>query len=307
MKRGSDIAKKEIVAHKKIETLKNVWHEVVPGVKAMEKILQKNLEEMNISHANNKKVSGALHKETNYGVRKFDIKGKKWEFNKKVTSRTSLENIYKEVTKWKEDDRTEKAHKFCWNILDPIISKDLNNKISSGTFMLPYLHPVTSKEVKKIRMLEQLLTVDGLMPFGKWLFKNDDNHHIIILERIKEWKGLRNAKGNKAGIVVQLSEAYKQKKNHEPIYNRKGPWEDKKDWDMYTTEEYKFLFSLTKGELVQWEDWKIYQFKWVNVKKQMSFANTTISDEETRTAYPGSLKAQKIQIDALGHIRPAND
>lgn len=305
MKRASDLAKKLDENKFEVKLHERVWGKIVPWIDGITLTLQKNIDEMNISHANSKKVSGALHKETNYGTRNIQV----WTTqNTIVTSRIDINifaDLVKKLPEW--DERVEKAHALTGNIIDRLIREDLFEKISNNTFTLPYLHPDTWTPIKKMRKIDESLTVDGLMSFGKWLFKNDDNHHIEILECIEEWKN----KGKKVGIVVQLSETYERKKNHRPIYNRVWPWIDGED--IYNLDKNIFLFSLTKWELVQRENWKIYQFTGVKKSKQMTLYEQYASgDSKAKKPFliepnPNTLHAEKIQIDALGDIRPAND
>jgi len=61
MKRASDLAKKLDEDKREIKLHERVWGNIVPGIDGITLTLQKNLEEMNVSHAQNHKISGALN------------------------------------------------------------------------------------------------------------------------------------------------------------------------------------------------------------------------------------------------------
>ena len=198
-----------------------------------------------ISHATNRKITGAFHKDTAYGLRtKNGIKG--------TVVRKNL---------------TVMTDKMVKNIICPVIKEgfeqyiNLNGGLKEAKKRLkeqPFRHPKTGDIVRRARVLASSKTNEGLHFYRKnqegkiiGVFTYGNHHHMEIL------KNKNN--GKYEGIVVTAMEAARRAKiAKEPIVQTDHG------------EEWKFIMSLCINDMVSIEEngeKKFYRVRKINREK----------------------------------------
>lgn len=261
-----------------------------------------------VSHKVRRKVSGALHKETNYGiVEKTDDKGKPlYAVRKRLSALTKddvsliaderVRGIVKEHLRKHGADPDKGSHKdAAWKkAVAPANPPRLPNR--NGP-------PVPIKRVRLHR------PSGGMVPLKR--HRGDErpyravepgsNHHIVIFEYTEGKK-----KGRWDGYVVSMFEAARRLKDREPVISR-NPGAGR-----------RFVMSLSKNEMVRIgveQDAKYFRVQKINAENnQITFrehqAATISNDAERLLIMPNPLKklnATKVIIDPIGRERPAND
>jgi CRISPR-associated endonuclease Csn1 len=266
-----------------------------------------------VSHRPKRRVRGQLHEETIYGAsaKMFpngDIRpwSKGWIEKEGVfVYRKPLETLTLNMVENIRDIRLKeiveerlKAHGI-----------DLNGKgkIDKRVWEKPlYLYPRNGDSEKGalIKTVRLLKTEGSVVPMRrgnqKVFVKPGKTHHICIFEIVDE-------KGKKKRVLetITLLEAYRRKKNREPIFQM-------------TSKEHpsaRFIMSLCPGDLVLIESGttpelfryntsastqgQIYFFKHSEARKS--------TEAEKFTKYASNLIAKKVTVDILGNLRSAGD
>jgi CRISPR-associated endonuclease Csn1 len=264
---------------------------------------KESLDAINISYRVNKKVSGALHKETNYSkpYKHVDAKGKEVEYRHQRRWLDSLsfkqvENIVDGAVKQRVLDKlTQLGEK------DPKKAfKDPNN--------LPYHKAKDGRLIfiKKARVRETKNTITVGEGVRARHVATGGNHHMAIVAVLdkdgneKKWEG----------HIVSLFEAVRRRKDGEPVVQKDfGPGK-------------KFMFTLTGNEYVLMEDKEGEEqlFRVLSISDNLielrlhndarpSTVVRKIKKARTVCTYKAFFdrKARKVLVDPLGKTLPAHD
>jgi len=244
-------------------------------------------------HRYSKKVRGALHEETLYGL--GADKGT-------ANIRRPLENM-----------KQSEVDKIADNTIQRLVRDklaELGESDPQKAFKKPENRPVITTREGRERKINsaRIKTKLATFPIGagdkQRYVKGGSNHHIEIV-------ALLDDSGNETeweGHVVSLFEAYQRKKNKQPVVQR----------DFGAGK--KFKFSLAWGELVEMEIEKGKREIFVlrSVYQQMAFARATdarmkkdiMAAGDWVTKYPNTLRAakcRKVFLTPFGEVRYAND
>ncbi len=272
------------------------WPDFVPSVRAQ-------IEKIVVSHRASKKVSGALHKDTNYSLKKLDENGAK-------SHRVFLIQL------------SEKDVLSGTVIVDPGVAARVKDrfislgagdpaKVFSSAENLPYFAPKDGRQIpiRKVRIRETIKTV-ALRP-GR-VVRPAGNHHLEIFG--SPGKDGRDAKWDCPGVVTML-EAHARKARREAIIRKamEPPWE--------------FRFSVAPGEIIVAEAGPYTGILLVvrtiseeeksgSIKIEMVRANDARQKNQIKlskqwiTKSPNELlkwKAHKVAVNPLGEVSRAND
>lgn len=262
------------------------------------------VDKINVSYRCNKKVSGPLHKETNYSKSHIEIDpdtGKEIEYRylRKPLASMSVNDIQ--------------------NIVDPVIREIVLEKLArlggkpnafANENELPY-RMVKSKDgsqrlvpIKKARF-RQVISVKriGKGPNERFV-ATGGNHHMEVYAVLD--KNGREIKW--VADTVTLFEAYERLVRHQPIVNRDhGPGTVYK-FTLYKNEF--LLFTAPNGETVLKRIYKISDqtVGWGNhndARPAQEVTNKTPGNRPTINSLRGLV--QKVAVDFWGDIHPAND
>ncbi|MBQ9874570.1 MAG: type II CRISPR RNA-guided endonuclease Cas9 [Thermoguttaceae bacterium] len=258
-------------------------------------ILGKVLDDIIVSRRVDRKVSGPLHEETNYGRKVYENKGA-WRTLRKPLSQLSAKDVD--------------------NIVDPRIRELVQQKVEAlgGDIKKleadpPYIRvdskPIRWIPIKSVRFRKNVKAV----PVGKRgrerYVAPGDNHHLEVY-------AVLNEEGNEKrweAKVISLMEAYRRKREGEPIVQRDfGP-------------KTRFLFSLANGEAFTMVDGKIYVVRAISQLQTGVISLSSKLHTDARLAKEilatkglihnaNTLKdkgIRKIYIDVLGDVYPCND
>lgn len=268
------------------------------------KVVRKAVDEINVSYRSNRKVSGALHEETNYSKPFLDPDSKSIIHYKRVP----LQNL-------KEKDIPSIVDGGIRRIVEQKFKEIKDFKKLTATDDFPF-REVTTKEgetykikIKSVRLRTSVSAQQIGHGPSKRFVKTGSNHHMEVVAILDE-------KGNEIrweGVIVTMFEAYQRHKNGECIVKRDhGP--DK-----------KFKFSLFKNEfLLKTEEdgsktlYRVFKMS-QNAKGAVCIGWGKHTDarpaQEVTNKTPGNIKSInplmgqviKVKVDYLGRIHPAND
>ncbi|MHC4647690.1 MAG: type II CRISPR RNA-guided endonuclease Cas9 [Planctomycetota bacterium] len=272
-----------------------------PWAHFREEVVEK-VKHINVSHRARRKVSGALHEETNYGLTgERDDKGQEiFVYRKKLEDLSSamVSKIVDPVVRQTVRDRLVKHG------IDP----GKGEKISKEVWSEPlHMKSKTDKKIpiKKVRIREV---------FGKMIFLKDksgkpyravapgSNHHIEIFEyRDKRGKVKRD------GEVVTMFEAVRRKQEGEGVVKRDhGPG---KAFMCSLSMNEMFMLELDDGSEVLHRVQKLIQDGRIVLRPHTYAGKVRGSDQlpliQRRSV--GTLKGYKVAVDPLGRIHRAND
>lgn len=275
---------------------------------------QESVNQIIVSHRVSRKISGAFHEETYYGpteesdskkehvkylvVRKkvHDLKEAQLGWNSKTQAFDKEGNVFirdEQIKKIVRDKVWEK-YKETGDIKKAIVAMEtdppkLFHKNRKDFNPIHKVRLLMEKDLSKMNEFED----EPKTPTRYALYGN--NHHIAIYE-------YTDKKGNKKqmGEVIPAMEAARRVLDKEPIIMRDHP-----DYD-------RFLFSLSKNEMVRDKDGDIYRLQGIEFVGKMIFrkhnlAFTKSSEPGVFRKMPTTLDVQKIRIDPVGQIFPAND
>jgi len=291
------------LARSKYDPVRDVFEEPWEGFRNE---VEQKVNAILVSHRCTRKVSGALHEETNYGPTGLtDDKGQAiYVYRKKLQDLTGsmVEKIVDPVVRaivrqrllaFGIDPQTQsgKVGKEVWQ--EPLFMRSKNGK---------------GPQIKSVRIRDVFNNMIGLKDKQGKLYravKPGGNHHIELFE-YKDDKG--NTKRD--ARVVTMFEAIQRVKNNRPVVCR--DYGDGK----------KFLCSLAKNELVmlQREDNSevLHRIQYISelptgpriVLRPHTYAGK-LSDSDMppliQRKTPNTLVGYKVQIDPLGRITRAND
>lgn len=257
-----------------------------------------------ISHRVQRKVSGALHEETNYGILGTkDEKGQSmYALRKPVASltRNEVEHIadkrVKEIIKnhlrshGADPDKKGNHSSVEWKkAMNPEDPKDLPHLPNKNGDPVP---------IKKVRLHKP---ATGMIDLGYRAVAPGNNNHIVIYEHTEGKK-----KGRWDGEVVTTFEVARRVKDKEPLIQRDlGPCK-------------KFIMSLSINEMVRIGEgdeaqyWRVQKMD--GASKQITFrlhTAATITDNASRLLKnPNTLREAggiKVTVNPIGRVFLAND
>lgn len=243
-----------------------------------------------VSHKVRNKLSGALHKESFYGLIMNDDRTPK-----KNDKGQFLYGMRKPVQNLKDSEVNK--------ITDGGVKTSVEKWRSLPKDTRPEFPTLPSgQKIKRVRIHDVHTNVVELRP-GVFV-EPGRNHHIAIFEHIET--------GKRIGKVVSLFEAVQRDKNGDPVIN-KTP---EKGW--------KFVMSLSINEMVliidepnsiDWEDKiqlskSLYRVQIAPASLQISFRHHTVARLETEDnkkpglilKKPNTFRGIKVGIDYLGNI-----
>lgn len=264
-----------------------------------EKSMAKQMEEMVVSHRPSHKISGELHKGTNYGKPNI-VNGKST-----IHSRCALSSL--SVADIEADDVIIDCA-----VRDAVRSKlqeiGGNPKLFDKSENVPYLVSGTGKNIpiKKVRIRETknpLRVAEGVRE--RYVASGGIHHVELFVTRDASRKESWDSK------VIQRTEAYERQRKHLPVVVR----------SLEENPEAEFLFSLSNDDTMEINDGEkrqIVRIKKSGENKQIFYVpvNDAHLDAEqsklgiVKSKYPNSLRPlnpRKVVVDLLGRVHPAND
>lgn len=247
---------------------------------------------INVSHRVQRKVSGPLHEDTNYGPTEMPDE---WVVRKPVNalSPNEVERIRDATIRKLVVDRLEAAG----------ISVGRGAKIDPKRMQaaLAGLAMPSGVPIKKVRVCKPEKTIQPLRFRGpnRVYVKPGNTHHLCIFEFTEDGKNKREA------VFVTMLEAHQRVQRRQPIIQRTHP----------TRPDARFIMSLSSRELVLAHVngvERLLAFKTAaSTQGQIYFADNRDarrSGDQTRYVFnANTLRARKVTVDVLGRIRRAND
>ncbi|MCW5946757.1 MAG: type II CRISPR RNA-guided endonuclease Cas9 [Fimbriimonadales bacterium] len=269
--------------------------------------VEEHIRRLVVSHAPTRKLSGALHEDTAYGLIRHPKTGEQVFAYRKAISKDLTPGEVERII----DDRIKKA------VMDRIALHG-NEKDAIKAALGDPDNPITivnryGKEVpvKRVRLymkrgFEAMHAIDEGNGAYKY-FPYGNNHHVEILECLREHRdadGKRWKVGDRRGVFVTTMEAARRARRAKmPIVQRDhGP-----DW--------RFVMSLAVNDCVAVVDDKksgIYRVQLLaatNNKIVLRNANSAdVDDNEQRLIKsPNTLQCTKLQVDPIGRTFSCND
>jgi len=261
--------------------------------------LAEKVKHLNVSHRATRKVSGALHEETSYGLTgQTDEKGQDvFAYRKKIEDLTGpmVGKIVDPVVRQIVKDR------LLENGIDPGKVKKIPKEVWNKPLYMKKTKSDKKVPIKKVRIREVfnnmiLLKDEDGRPYRA--VAPGSNHHIEIIE-------YTDKKGNlkRESRIVPLFEAVQRNQKGKPVV-RKDHGADK-----------KFVCSLAINDMVMMPNKKgemdLYRVQKMSVNKQIYFRHhtaATIDDDSTLIRKQANLfDGYKVTLDPLGRIHRAND
>lgn len=274
------------------------WRGVPSPWKDFVASIRPHIQEMFVSHRPEHKMSGELHKGSNYS-RPYTYQGKPT-----VHTRCSLAGL--SVTDIEDD-----------NVIVDMAVRDAirtkleaiggNPKLFEKPENTPYLVASDGRNIpiRKVRVRETKNPLKVGQGMRERFVASGGIHHIALFvardaRRREIWESR----------VIQITEAYERKRNHDPVVNRSTE-----------TNEAEFLFSLMKDDTVEIQKDgipNIFRVKKFEATGKITFVpvNNAMPDKlqySTGAAWskmPATLKPlgpRKVMVDLLGKVHSAND
>lgn len=259
------------------------------------KEVEEKVNQILVSHRCTRKVSGALHEETNYGPTGLkDDKGQDiYVYRKKVQDLTGamigkiVDPVVQAIVRKRflefgidPEKKSGKVGKEVWK--EPLYMRAKNGNRG------PQIKTVRIHDVKRnVIHLKDKNKVYRVVEPGK-------NHHVEIFEK----------DGEKDAKVISLYDTVQRQKKELPVVERNHG------------EGTKFICSLAINDMVLMKnrqgETNLYRVQKMNVNKQIYFRHHTAAtledDDKTLIRQQATLfDGQKVQIDPLGRLTKAND
>jgi CRISPR-associated endonuclease Csn1 len=257
--------------------------------------VRENIKQINVSHRVQRKVSGALHQDTNYGPT-----GKEglYVFRKKLEDLTLamvkdiVDDVVREIVKKRLeekgidlDGKDRNPPKEVWK--EPLYMRTTKSN-----------KKVMIKSVRVYNVAKHVIPLKDLSGQIYRYVEPGSNHHIEIFEYADE-RGCvkRDSK------VVTMFEAVQR--------NQKGETVVKKDYG----DGKKFICSLSINDMVMMKnkagEMDLYRVQKMDANKMVRFRHHTASTIEVKETYIDKtahlFEGHKVTIDPIGRVYPAND
>lgn len=249
-----------------------------------------------VSHAPNKPVRGALHKETNYSPPKENRNGE------------TVVHVRKSIEALSESE--------VGNIVDDAVRQIVQDALQASgkskpadAFKNGMNTPVhkNGKPIRKVRIASKTPVIPVGQNERERFVSPGNNHHIEIFEQTD-----KKGKLKWVGRVVSLYECYRRQAQGLPVIDRIHP------------EGGRFVFSLSKGDMVEMRNERGNRELYIVRKMskniqgaiQLLFLDHNDARDVTKVPVKGRLKVpnimfqeecRKVSVTPLGEIRYAND
>lgn len=256
-----------------------------------------------VSYRVQRKASGPLHEETNYGI--LDKKDKKkqpmYAVRKPLSALTK-----KEITLIADEKVREIVMRhFIGHGVDPETGdeKSAEWKKAVDPANPPYLPNKNGPPVpiKKVRLHKPS---NAMIHLGSRAVEAGSNHHIVIYEHTDG-----ENKGRWDGEVVSMFDAARRIKEKKPVIERS------------LGEGKKFIMSLSRNEMIRigiGADAKYYRVQKMDMNKNIAFRPHNLGGKLSDSDKPplilrknsktlGEIGAVKVTVDPIGRVRRAND
>jgi len=256
--------------------------------------VRENVKQINVSHRVQRKVSGRLHEETNYGPTE---KQGLYVFRKKLEDLTlpMVEKIVDPVVSGLVKGRLlEKGVNLSGGGKPPkeVWKKPLYMKTTKSN------KKVFIKKVRVYNVAENVIPMKDRSGQSYKYVEPGNNHHIEIFEFTDKKK-----KTKRDGRVVTMFEAVQRKRRREPVIKR--DYGDGK----------KFICSLAINEMFMLEldggAKELYRVQKISQNTQIFFQphifGGDLKNHSPISKMPNQLKGYKVTVDPLGRTYPAND
>jgi len=261
--------------------------------------LGEKVKHINVSHRANRKVSGALHEETNYGPTGYkDVKGQDvFVYRKKLEDLTvaMVEKIVDPVVRAIVKGR----------VVEKGVDLSKSGKIPKEAWSEPVYMKRTKSDrkvrIKKVRISGPVSNAEAIRDRDGRTYryvKPGSNHHVEIWEYTGgEKQGTRDAE------VVSMFEAVRRSRAGEPVVKRERG------------ANATFICSLAINDMVMLpvgdEQMDLFRVQRMSVIGQIYFRGhtaATIDDDSTLIRRQGHLfDGYKVVVDCLGRVHRAND
>lgn len=270
--------------------------EIVPPWKDFAKDLRASIESIIVSHAPLRKLSGALHEETVYGIAGVDEKSGKLT----VVYRVRLDAITPPQVEKIRDGGVkalvkERIAQFTANPDKPSPAE------LKEAFTTPLLHKDGTTPIETVR-IEQQVSADSFFvqrdenghPLKAFAYGN--NHHVEIIENVKTGK-------REGRFITTLEAARRARVLHIPIVQKDhGP-------------DYRFVMALHINDMVEVIDESTGAINVYRVQKlsdptltfRIHTASTLDNDDERLFKNANTLSGKKVSINPIGQVRDADD
>lgn len=264
--------------------------------------LAEKVKHVSVSHKPRRKVSGALHEETNYGPTGLkDEKGQEYfVYRKKLEDLTipMVGKIVDAVVRGIVEKRlSEKG-----------ISLNKGDRIPKEVWTEPlYMKCKRSDKkvpIKKVRIREVfggMIVLEDKQGKPYRAVASGNNHHVEIFEYTDQFN--KSGKAKRDSKVISFFEAIQRSRQRKPVVEREHGANT------------KFVCSLAINDMVMMPDQKgnmdLFRVQKMNVNKQIYFRHhtaATIDDESTLIRKQANLfDGYKVSVDPLGRIHQEND
>ncbi len=265
--------------------------------------LAEKVKHINVSHKPRRKVSGALHEETNYGPTGLkDEKGQEYFVYRKKLEDLTVPMVSKIVDDTVKGIVKSRLAEFG---IDPD-KKVKERNISKDIWTTKPLYMKTKKSKKKIpiikvRIMEVLGNTEGIKDKDGKTYryvKPGSNHHVEIWEYTEGEK-----KGKRESVVVTMFEAVRRSCNGEPVVQRNR--------GLGT----RFVCSLAINDMVMMKnkagEMDLYRIQKMDANKIVRFRHHTAAKIDKKETYIDKtahlFDGYKVTLDPLGRIYAAND
>ncbi|OQB44671.1 MAG: CRISPR-associated endonuclease Cas9 [bacterium ADurb.Bin157] len=263
------------------------------------KEIKENVQQINVSHRVQRKVSGKLHEETAYGpTNRKDEKGQNVFVYRKRLEDLTIPMVGKIVD---HDVRDIVLNRLKEKGIDTNNGdRSISKEVWKETVYMKNTKSDKKVPIKKVRIEDVGNNLIPISDKNKKIYRYvapGNNHHIEIFEYID---GKRRKKRD--GKVITMFDAVQRSRNGEPVVCR-----DYKDGK-------KFICSLAINEmyLIETEDKsELYRVQKISSNKQIFLRHHTFGGDLSKSKgiskVPETLKGRKVTIDFLGRLYPAND
>ncbi len=265
-------------------------HDMEPPWGSFRADVEQAINAINVSHRVQRKIRGALHKETIYGPTNE---------NGKFTYRKELENLTLSMVDEIRDKtiRGLVIERLKKHGIEP--GRGSGSSIPAAVWKEPFLMP-SGVPVKKVRLVKTDETIQPIRN-GTAYVKPGSLHHLCLFKQINE-------KGKLVldAVFITTLEAAQRAKRGEPIIQKTHP----------QNPTAQFVMSLSMNEMLILEHKgkeELCRFiSAASTSKQMwfrihTFAGKSADRRGQISKKPNTLKARKVTVDRLGRIRWAND
>jgi CRISPR-associated endonuclease Csn1 len=246
--------------------------------------VRENVKQINVSHRVQRKVSGALHKETNYGSTK---EPDKYVFRKELKGLTPamVEDIVDPVVREIVKKHIEEKGADFWK--EPVYMKTTKSS-----------KKVPIKKVRLYNVAKNVIPIKDSSGQPYRYVEPGSNHHIEIFEYTDKKNQVK-----RDGKVITMFESVQRSRRGEPVI--------KKDYG----DGKKFVCSLSINEMFMIEldggTKELHRVQKISSNQQIFFRYHTFGGDLQKykgiSRYPNTLIGHKRVIDPLGRDLPAND